>query len=198
LKQRRRWSKGWKQTFITLTRDPRRLFQEIGIQNSIALALMLTNLVIAPPLWPIFAALAIHDISKGMPAPATAPELAATVLWISTAVFGIGSILWLALIGMNRRRLLMNLWSSLPLVPLYYSLASAAAWLAIYDLISRPYHWHKTEHGLAKTSRQGNPNSPAPYRRSIEPAVAQSFPAAKRHKSSQSRFSRQTNASHFQ
>jgi glycosyltransferase XagB len=47
----------------------------------------------------------------------------------------------------------MNLWASLPLVPLYYLLASAAAWLALYDLVSRPYHWHKTEHGLAKTSR---------------------------------------------
>jgi glycosyltransferase XagB len=63
----------------------------------------------------------------------------------------------------------MNLWASLPLVPLYYLLASAAAWLALYDLISRPYHWHKTEHGLAKTSRQGNPNWAAPYRRSIDP-----------------------------
>jgi glycosyltransferase XagB len=152
LKQRRRWFKGWMQTFITLTRDPRRLAAELGVQNSIVLALMMTNFVIAPPLWPFFAVLAIHDFAKGMPAPATLPELAATVLWISTAVFGIGSILWLALIGMNRRRL-MNLWSSLPLLPLYYLLASAAAWLAIYDLISRPYHWHKTEHGLAKTSR---------------------------------------------
>jgi hypothetical protein len=33
-------------------------------------------------------------------------------------------------------------------------LTSAAAWVALYDLILRPYHWHKTEHGLAKTSRQ--------------------------------------------
>jgi hypothetical protein len=44
-----------------------------------------------------------------------------------------------------RRRLLLFV---------YYLLTSAAAWLALYDLILRPYHWHKTEHGLAKTSRQ--------------------------------------------
>jgi hypothetical protein len=48
-------------------------------------------------------------------------------------------------------------WPSLPLVPLYYLLASVAAWMALYDLISRPYHWHKTKHGLAKTTRQGAP-----------------------------------------
>jgi glycosyltransferase XagB len=76
-----------------------------------------------------------------------------TVLWMSAVVVGAGSNLWLALLGMNRRRL-MKIWPFLPLVPFYYLLASVAAWLALYDLISRPYHWHKTEHGLAKTTRQ--------------------------------------------
>jgi glycosyltransferase XagB len=156
LKQRRRWSKGWLQTFITVTRDPRRLVAELGVPNSLALGLLMTSLVIAPPLWPFFAALVFHDLAVGTPAPASPLELAVAVLWISAVVFGAGSILWLALLGMNRRRL-MNLWPSLPLVPLYYLLASVAAWMALYDLISRPYHWYKTEHGLAKTTRQGMP-----------------------------------------
>ncbi|MGH8513105.1 MAG: glycosyl transferase, partial [Gammaproteobacteria bacterium] len=60
----------------------------------------------------------------------------------------------LAILGMSRRKLL-GLWPFLPLLPVYYLLTSAAAWMALYDLILRPYHWHKTEHGLAKTSRQG-------------------------------------------
>jgi hypothetical protein len=53
-----------------------------------------------------------------------------------------------------KRRKLLGLWPYLPLLFPYYLLTSAAAWLAFYDLILRPYHWHKTEHGLAKTSRQ--------------------------------------------
>jgi glycosyltransferase XagB len=32
--------------------------------------------------------------------------------------------------------------------------SSARAGAALYDLILRPYHSYKTEHGLAKTSRQ--------------------------------------------
>jgi hypothetical protein len=80
-------------------------------------------------------------------------ELVEVVLWLSAVLFGSASIPWLALLGMKRRKLL-GLWSFLPLLPLYYLLTSAAAWLALYDLILRPYHWHKTEHGLAKTSRQ--------------------------------------------
>lgn len=156
LKQRRRWSKGWMQTFITLTRDPRRLVAELGIRNSLAISLLMTNLVIAPPLWPFFTAVVLHHLSTSALAPASPLELAMAVLWISAVVFGAGSILWLALTGMSRRRLL-KLWPSLPLVPLYYLLASVAAWMALYDLLSRPYHWHKTEHGLAKTTRQVEP-----------------------------------------
>jgi glycosyltransferase XagB len=116
----------------------------------------MTTLVIAPPLWPFFTALMVHDLWAGLPSPASALELIEVVLWMSAALFGTGSILWLALLGMKRRKLL-GLWPFLPLLPLYYLLTSAAAWLAIYDLILRPYHWHKTEHGLAKTSWQAVP-----------------------------------------
>jgi hypothetical protein len=141
------------QTLITLTRDPRRLVAELGVAHSLALALTMTGLVIAPPLWPFFTALLVHDLGAGLPSPASAFELIEVVLWMSAGLFGTASILWLALLGMKRRKLL-GLWPFLPLLPLYYLLTSAAAWMALYDLILRPYHWHKTEHGLAKTSRQ--------------------------------------------
>jgi cellulose synthase/poly-beta-1,6-N-acetylglucosamine synthase-like glycosyltransferase len=153
LTQRRRWSKGWMQTFITLTRDPARLISELGAAKSLAIASMMMGLVIAPPLWPFFAGLAFHDLRTGMPSPNSALSLIETVLWMSAALFGAGSILWLSLLGMKRRKL-AGLWPFLPLLLPYYLLTSVAAWLALYDLILRPYHWHKTEHGLAKTSRQ--------------------------------------------
>jgi hypothetical protein len=141
------------QTLITLTRDPRRLVAELGVARGLALALTMAGLVIAPPLWPFFTALLVHDLGAGLPSPASAFELIEVVLWMSAGLFGTASILWLALLGMKRRKLL-GLWPFLPLLPLYYLLTSAAAWMALYDLILRPYHWHKTEHGLAKTSRQ--------------------------------------------
>jgi glycosyltransferase XagB len=94
-----------------------------------------------------------HDLGAGLPSPPSAFELIEVVLWMSAGLFGTASILWLAILGMKRRNLL-GLWPFLPLLPLYYLLTSAAAWMALYDLILRPYHWHKTEHGVAKTSRQ--------------------------------------------
>jgi glycosyltransferase XagB len=144
------------QTFITLTRNPCRLVTELGTPTALTLMLMMTALVIAPPLWPFFTALMIHDLGTGLPSPNSIPLLIAAVLWISVWVFGSGSILWLCLLGMKRRRL-RGLWPFLPLLLPYYLLTSVAAWMALCDLILRPFHWHKTEHGLAKTSRQGTP-----------------------------------------
>lgn len=156
LRQRRRWSKGWMQTFITLSRDPCRLISEIGLADAVALGLMLTALVIAPPLWPFFAAFVIYDVAEhGFPIPDSGVALLEATLWISVALFGSASTLWLTTLGMKRRKLL-GLWPFLPLLLPYHLLISLSSWLAVCDLILRPFHWHKTEHGLAKSSRQND------------------------------------------
>jgi cellulose synthase/poly-beta-1,6-N-acetylglucosamine synthase-like glycosyltransferase len=152
--QRRRWSKGWMQTFITLSRDPCRLLAEVGARKLGSIILMMTALVIAPPLWPFFAVYTIHQLATvGLPEPASGFAIFEATAWIAVMLFGAGSVLWLAALGMKRRKLL-GLWPYLPLLLPYYLMMSIAAWAALYDLILRPYHWHKTEHGLARSSRQ--------------------------------------------
>src|SRR5689334_13681441 len=34
------------------------------------------------------------------------------------------------------------------LIPLYWAMASAAAYMALYQLFTKPHYWEKTEHGL--------------------------------------------------
>jgi hypothetical protein len=53
---------------------------------------------------------------------------------LDVGLFGTASILWLALLGMKRRKLL-GLWPFLALLPLYYLLTSAAAWMAIFTIL---------------------------------------------------------------
>nr|AIA86056.1 CAZy families GT2 protein [uncultured Afipia sp.] len=36
---------------------------------------------------------------------------------------------------------------------MHWMLLSVAAWRALFQLIFKPYHWEKTEHGTARTSR---------------------------------------------
>ena len=38
------------------------------------------------------------------------------------------------------------------LTPIYWVLHSIAAYVALYELITRPHHWQKTIHGLAPTA----------------------------------------------
>ena len=89
LTQRRRWSKGWMQTFITLTRDPRRLVSNL-VPSKRGACLDMTGLVIAPPLWPFFAALAVHDLHAGLPSPQSGLAAVETVLWMSAALLARG------------------------------------------------------------------------------------------------------------
>jgi cellulose synthase/poly-beta-1,6-N-acetylglucosamine synthase-like glycosyltransferase len=153
LGQRRRWLKGWMQTFITHCHDPRRLLREIGWKLSMVMVLMMTNLVIAPLLWPGCTIIVLWKlISAGLPDPANAIEQFEVTLWASVLCFGIGSSLWPALLGMQRRGL-QHLWRFLPLLFIYNLMISAAAWLALYDLVRRPYHWLKTEHRPARSSQ---------------------------------------------
>ena len=37
-------------------------------------------------------------------------------------------------------------------IPFYWLLLSLAAWRALFQFLTAPYKWEKTEHGLARTS----------------------------------------------
>ena len=48
-------------------------------------------------------------------------------------------------------------WGLLPsalLMPLYWVLISLAAWKGVLQLVTKPFYWEKTRHGLTKKSKQ--------------------------------------------
>jgi hypothetical protein len=69
---------------------------------------------------------------------------------------GAASIFVPALVALHRRRL-WRLFPWVALLPFYYMLVSVAAWRGLWELITAPFHWNKTSHGLARTSRSGLP-----------------------------------------
>jgi hypothetical protein len=75
-----------------------------------------------------------------------------------------------------KRRKLLGLWLVLPLLPLYYLLMSLAAWAALYDLAVRPFHWRKTEHGLARTRRRARGTEAEPSHAVARAALARQKP----------------------
>jgi hypothetical protein len=87
-------------------------------------------------------------VQYGAQRPDDLPDFCFTVLWTSVGLLGVGSLFWHVLFGMKRQRLL-HLWPVLVWLPLYYCLHTIAVWTALYQLFWRPFHWDKTEHGLA-------------------------------------------------
>ena len=152
--QRRRWFKGWMQTLITHTRAPSRLVAEAGPARAAAAMLLVAGALVGPMFGPAFALAFFASAASGeLFARQDAASLVAATLWCVVGVGGLAAALWPALVGLRRQGLLrLALWT--PLLPVYWTLLSVAVWWALADLIRNPFHWAKTDHGLARTSRR--------------------------------------------
>jgi cellulose synthase/poly-beta-1,6-N-acetylglucosamine synthase-like glycosyltransferase len=152
INQRRRWFKGWMQTLVTHSRAPGRLIREAGPVNALAAMLLVGGALIGPMFGPAFALGFVFALWTGdMFAHPGATGLAAATLWFAVGMGGLASALWPALLGLKRRGLL-RLCALLPLLPIYWALLSIAAWWALVDFVRNPFHWAKTDHGLARHS----------------------------------------------
>lgn len=152
LKQRTRWYKGWMQTWRVHTRRPLRLVWELGLAGTVAFQLFLACNVLSALIHSIYLAALCYYLFARPPEGVIAAMGATAPLFAATLIAGYASAIALDLIGLQRRGLLAHAWVLL-LTPLYWLLLSLAAWRALFQLLSAPQRWEKTEHGLAKNSR---------------------------------------------
>jgi cellulose synthase/poly-beta-1,6-N-acetylglucosamine synthase-like glycosyltransferase len=152
-RQRTRWIKGWLQTMMVHTRHPVWLFRELGWSGFFILHLQLVTMVVAPLVHPLFLTLiGWLIVAPGAPGEADAVASLAVGFGIVVFITGYGTAMASQVIGIRIRRLdgLLPLVATLPF---YWLLISAAAWMAVWEFIRRPYHWNKTEHGLTMRRR---------------------------------------------
>jgi len=152
LKQRTRWYKGWMQTWRVHTRRPFQLVREVGLAGAVVFQLFLVCNVLSALIHPIYMAALCYYLF----APPSLRGMTGTgglaPLFAVSLVAGYASTIALDFIGLQRRGLLAHAWVLL-LTPLHWFLLSLAAWRAVFQLLSAPQRWEKTEHGLAKSSR---------------------------------------------
>ena len=155
LRQRTRWFKGWMQTWLVHMRQPARLLRDLGLPGFLTFQLIVGGNVLAALAHPLFMAGLIYSVASGAPMwrgdHATVAFLAG--VYAVTAIVGYLTSAFLSWLGLSRRGLLSTAWV-LFLTPLHWLLLSLAAWRALYQLLTAPYAWEKTEHGLAKSSRR--------------------------------------------
>lgn len=145
LKQRSRWQKGYLLTWATAMRDPARLRRELGLRAFLGFQVQLLGTILgfltAPLLWSFVL------IPLGLPHPLS-PYLGGT----APLVIGIGFLLimvvnWATMIIACEAEHLRPNRRYIPVMEVYFLLATISAWMAVFDMIRRPFYWAKTTHG---------------------------------------------------
>lgn len=172
IRQRSRWIKGYLQTFLVHTRHPLRLVRQIGLRQAIGFLLTIggtpATFLLTPVLWVLFV---LYLALPQWFAPQLPPWL--TTLSLANLLLGNGMIIYLSLLaGFKRRSYGLVVYALLS--PLYWMLHSVASYKAAWQLVTKPFYWEKTQHGL--TSHTQDDDEPAPGARPDEAPAAPRAP----------------------
>jgi cellulose synthase/poly-beta-1,6-N-acetylglucosamine synthase-like glycosyltransferase len=174
IKQRARWLKGWMQTWLVHMRSPVRLHSELGARGFWTAQALLLGVIVSALFHPFFLGLAIWSITTGefFPENGMSIVVLATGLNLAVLLSGYAASIYAAGLGLERRGL-KKWYGTLATMPVYWLLISAAAWLALWQLIRAPFHWNKTEHGISRVLRRkpGDAHKVSPL-----PAPARALP----------------------
>ena len=155
INQRSRWFKGWLQTWFVHMRSPRKLLRDMGLRGFVTFQLIVGGTVLSALVHPLVLAYILHSAITGnlFAWDGSVASAITTVACATIFVSGYVASVALAIAGLARRNLLTHA-SAQIMTPVLWILLSISAWRAVKGLILAPYRWDKTEHGLARTSRQ--------------------------------------------
>ena len=149
LRQRSRWMKGWIQTWNVHMRRPVRLWRDAGAKGFLTLNILVGGNVLTALTFPVLVATIAIDLLAHLGMTRWFAANSVTPLHLTTIIAGFASTIAIGLTGLARRGQLRHGWILL-LTPLYWGCLSIAAWRALIQLLSNPYRWEKTEHGLSR------------------------------------------------
>lgn len=150
LRQRSRWIKGYMQTYLVHMRHPLAYLQPGRLREFLSLQLAVGGktaiLFVNPLMWMLLAFYILFHMPVANAYHLLYPM---PVLYLATLclVFGNFMYIYIHLLGcMKRGRYSLAKWALL--MPVYWALASVAAYIALYQLVFKPHYWEKTLHGL--------------------------------------------------
>ena len=155
IKQRSRWLKGYAITWATIMRRPGALWRELGPRRFWGLQAQLAGtifgFVLAPLLWTL-------PLLPIVGAPVATPAATLGAAWVFTTA--LTATLWINWISCGAPHL-RSMRRFVPLMMIYYPLASVSAVVALMDLALRPFYWAKTAHGRYGASDACTASAPA-------------------------------------
>lgn len=149
IRQRSRWIKGYMQTWLVHNRTPFKLLKTIGFKDWLSYNFFIGGtfwiFLINPLMWVLFAIWLLFR-----------PEWMSILFhgWVwdlamfSLIVGNLMAIVMNGLAGLRRHKYRLTLLSITN--PLYWVLHSIAAYMGLWQLITKPFYWEKTNHGLTE------------------------------------------------
>lgn len=165
VRQRSRWIKGYMQTFFVHMRSPAEFYRTIGLRGFLGYLAMIFGTPFLPLVNPIFWGLMIFWLCTYAPwVQALFPGILYYIAVIQL-VAGNFIFIYMNMLGTyciirdcalkKRQPFSYGLIKYGLLTPLYWILMSVAAYKALFQLITKPYYWEKTHHGLTNSQSAG-------------------------------------------
>lgn len=145
LRQRSRWMKGFMQTWLVHRRGGPSAAR--GWKSALAIDLFIGGTVAAALANPLLWTASLVEWTSGRSAADFLPAPFGMAA-ITALAFGNLALILLAAVAPLRRGL-SRLSPAAILMPAYWLMMAAAAYVALWQLASRPHFWEKTEHGLS-------------------------------------------------
>lgn len=157
MRQRSRWIKGYVQTYLVHTRRPWRLLGDMGPRDWFGFHMTIGGMffcfLVNPVFWVLSAVwLVFRQEAISSYFPGIVFALSAGCLFLGGFAF-----VFLTAVGVLKRRY-FHLVKYALFSPAYWVLMSVGAWKGVWQLVRRPHHWEKTEHGfsLRRTREAGD------------------------------------------
>lgn len=148
IRQRSRWNKGYIQTYLVHMRHPRLLIRELGWKRFLLFQLTFGGNIFLPLVNPILWTVTILEfLSPGI----FKFLFFYPIVYICMFNLFVGNLVYI-LLHLGPVIIRRN-YTSIPLalaIPIYWVLISVGAWRGTIQLITRPFYWEKTDHGLMR------------------------------------------------
>ncbi|MGQ0741594.1 MAG: glycosyltransferase family 2 protein [Alphaproteobacteria bacterium] len=152
--QRSRWIKGYMQTWLVHLRTPRSFARRVGWLPFGGFVLFIGGAIFTGLICPFFWALFIFWLVTGVGPFGGVFGSASLAVSIASLLIGNGILTVLSILAPVKR-----CWLELApygvTVFAYWLLISIAAYKALWQLLTRPFFWEKTNHGRTKAERMG-------------------------------------------
>ena len=149
IRQRSRWVKGYMQTWLVNMRDPIGLVRRVGVKGFLSLQFFVGGGIISGLAYPfMLVPFLLWSFTRTNALHAFFPM---PVLIVSTLNLLVGNsfLVYLSMLAAAKRHHFSLLAPALT-VPAYWLLMSIASYKGLWQLITNPFFWEKTTHGISK------------------------------------------------